>query len=355
MNTNLINVFHRLLYGTQVDLTAQLNSFNSIAPSQGRFVTVGAYSSISTASIRASKEQPVLIGNYCTVGYCAVVEKGTVMKDQSGVAVLTRVPQNTIITENHSYLPGFMMVSKANQGPKLSISSVLYPLLVKILLVWPYWTGLGYSIAWIMIYISQPLDIIPPIFKPVVMIFISINLFLIGFVLTSLLSIWLFAQKSSKKRVTISGNSIKAALYGIVLAHQALARMFVYPFISGTILCPLIEKAGGAKIQDCSQVLMMGKAFDPNWIQIDTDNTEAFTFVADVDSIFESHRLQFGDLILEKCTIGRNVSLHSGAVAMGLVLDDGVTIAIGSKVVFANKVTSTRSGVFFGNPARECQ
>jgi acyl carrier protein len=354
INTNLINFVHRVLYGTNVSYSAQLNSFGSIAPSQGRFVTIKGASSISTSVIRASEKQPILIEEGCTVGIFAVLEKGVIMKKNSAIGVLCRVPKATVVPENCSFMPGKLIPSPNNSNSESRNGVIWKPWVVNLALVWPHYVGLGYAIAMAMIQLSQAFGPIPNALKSSVMVFSSLLTFMVGILMTSIISVWLFSPKSTEQQLCIDANTFRASLYAVALAHSFLNRAFVHPFITGTILYPWTEKLSGAKIQDCSKVFMMGRTFDPNWIEIQTRDEDVYSFVADQDSLFEAHRLQYGQLILEKVVASPGVSLHTGAVVMGQKLGKNVTLAKGSKVAFSNRISATTGGVFYGNPAVEC-
>jgi acyl carrier protein len=353
-NTNLINVVHQVLYGTNVSLSAQLNSFGSIAPSQGRYVTIKGDSSISTSVIRASQKQPVLIEDGCTVGIFAMLEKGVTMKKNSAVGVLCRVPKSTVVSENYSFMPGQLIPSPNTSSTRSRNGLIWKPWVVKLFLVWPYYVGLGYAIALAMIHLSQSLGPMPNALKTTVMLFFSLLSFMVGIQWTSICSVWLFSPRRTDKRLQIDADSFKASLYAIALAHSYFIRAFVHPFITGTIIYPWTEKLSGAKIKDCSKVLMMGRTFDPNWLEIQTREADVYSFVADHDSLFEAHRLQYGQLILERAVASPGVTLHTGAVVMGQKLGTNVTLAKGSKVAFSNRINGAGSGIFYGNPAVEC-
>jgi len=155
--------------------------------------------------------------------------------------------------------------------------------------------------------------------------------------------------------VTINMRHFRGQLYGAYLSLHSLMSIFIIrPFLAGTFFVPIIEKLGGAQIDDLFRVLMMVSALDSKLISINRPESDSYFYFVNDEGFFDGHTADKGLIEFRKCSFKGEISLHNNALVLGQNLNSKrISIGQRSKVSSRN-IVAHHSGFFFGLPAKEC-
>lgn len=86
-----------------------------------------------------------------------------------------------------------------------------------------------------------------------------------------------------------------------------------------------------------------------------SEETTGWDFVSDVDSVVDGHKLEHAKLIFQQTSVSKGVCVSRKAIVLaGQHLGEGVSLLPRSRISFAENVKKSKSGLFYGLPAKEC-
>lgn len=395
--TQIVNFMLWLLYGAKISMYAQLNSFQTVAPSQARYLTVKAGSTVSFCSISATKENPTVIGENCTIGAWAKIEEGVTVGDGSAVSTLSVVKVGTVVESEKCYFNDNFITKAITKERELAINTftIIFGIISKFGIQWTLSGMMFYTtimcINWFTLrMVDWPIALSTPIFTFLSLMiagccFLLIDVFLSHYAIPAGTIIFnlLVPEESQYEKtpaVVIPLGSFRSAFYMTQLAHRISRQNYTNCFIGGTALLARLESLCGAAIEDPDRVFLYGQFFDPKYLTIysehiqpgdssyerdplldlgrnpkDLESHTADTkwFVADNNANFGAHRLEYGKLILETSDACYGASLHQVVLILGQNIGPDVTVAAKSRIFFIRDVTKRASGVYSGVPASE--
>lgn len=100
--------------------------------------------------------------------------------------------------------------------------------------------------------------------------------------------------------------------------------------------------------------VFFGVIYDHKWLNICT-KVDSFV-VNESKTLFEAHILEFGAIHLQSCKLVAPFSIHPLSVLSGQhIVDEGITIAASTRVLFTKNISKIHSGVYTGCPGIECR
>jgi acyl-CoA synthetase (AMP-forming)/AMP-acid ligase II len=255
-------LIHNILYGAQISIKSQMNSFETIVPSEARFVSIGEGSTVSYGTIRASAEQPVRIGKNVTLGISHVIQPGCTIEDQGVVPAYVIVPPNTVVASQHVYFSPLIITKTSSPSPRSAppIWVVFQSLLIKMIIGWPITVViLASGIAW-GTFLHYSID--TNIYLKVVLLFLNVLI-----ACTVVLLVFMVVCQRLVPTPTEHGEKkilgpYEQHLYMIYLQVCNMVDSYVACFLLGSTMWTLLQQMGGLKVPKRSRVLLMGYMYD---------------------------------------------------------------------------------------------
>jgi acyl-CoA synthetase (AMP-forming)/AMP-acid ligase II/acyl carrier protein len=349
------------IYGMDVSFSTVINECQCFSPSVTPYVSIGKGSFVSYTNVRATKEHPIKIGEKVTVGIHTVLEKGITICDRGSVATFAYLPPNTTVSSDQAYYSNSFSMFKEDPAILPSFAFNVWMLCVRVFIHWPLLFSTLAAPIVVGYYIHQSLDV--QIYLKVFVITSAV----LGSAGFTYMLVCLFLSHTcvpkplgnGQERILKPG-SWASYKYNVYLSIWGMAEVYIRLFFVGTYPWNLYLIMCGLDLQDYRKALLMGYSKDLQWWSIrnvDSDNDEEryeFNFVAQDMVNLGGHLGDGGVVKFQTTTYYGNVSIHTYNIPFGQQVGPNVTLTPRSNLRFYRKLTKTKSGIYSGNPGREC-
>eukprot|EP00054_Salpingoeca_dolichothecata_P003500 m.27227 g.27227 ORF g.27227 m.27227 type:complete len:1201 (+) comp13903_c0_seq1:82-3684(+) len=363
------------LFGAQISMGAHANDVFFVAPSKAHLLRVGRGSTLSNSLLNPKWGEPILIGDYVSIGSDVYVEAGVHVDNRSALFTRTRVSSGTYVPPNTAYYSDSMQLPAQETHYHVGYFSILkneiMDLVFRVALVW-------IPLILILVALVKVMRMLPLIVYTsgdtsawartmcgtlFAMSFAAVcclawHIFLYRFM------VWLWIPTAVQNRrnagqdakstpgqdsptSTYRLGSVASCLYQchMVLAVYVVGQ--IRPFIMGSALHNLIQRLYGANFTGpLTSVLLFGWTFDPALITIGRG------VVTDHGSNTSGHVTHHGIMQFAPLLLADNSSVHCySGVYNGQTLPERAVLGIQSQMLTAVPAADGRRFVY-GTPAR---
>jgi hypothetical protein len=254
-------LIHKVLYAAPISIKVQMNSFETILPSEARYVTIEEGSTVSYGTIKATAEHPVRIGKNATLGISHVIQPGCIVEDNSAVSGYVIVPPNTIVPSQHAYFsPTIVTKTSPSQRYAPSIWMLFESLLIKMVFGWSINVCIIASgVAW-GTFLHHAID---------TNIYLKVSFLFFNVLMACTMTLFLFVvccqrlvpspTEQGEKKVL---GTYEQHFYMLYLQVCNMADAYVGCFLLGSWLWTFLHQMGGLRVPKWSKVLLMGLLYD---------------------------------------------------------------------------------------------